>query len=77
MNAPKPQVTRTTFLSMQVCIPSNWSDNDVMQFANTENPAGTEHGWIIRKQGDPALSGDPERAKCNERAGFVHIVLDC
>ncbi len=33
-------------------------------------------GWQIRKKGDPLLGDDPERQPCDDREGFVHIMLD-
>lgn len=71
-----PQVTRLGILDMQVCVPAEWTDSEVISFANTENHCGTENGWQIRRQGCPALGGMPERNPCNDRQGFVHIMLD-
>ena len=71
-----PQVTRRGALDMQVCVPSDWSDKQVKEFADRENPCGTEHGWAIRKEGDKALNGDPERISCSQIDGYVHIMLD-
>lgn len=72
----KPEITRTSILSMQVCVPKDWDDEKVRQFAESENPSGTSRGWQIRKEGDKMLLGAPERAACAERNGFVHIMLD-
>lgn len=69
-------VTRRGALDMQVCVPSAWTDEQVKDFADRENECGTEHGWQIRKQGDPALAGADERVKCADRGGHVHIMLD-
>lgn len=63
-------------LDCQVCVPKKWTDKQVMEFANANNPCGTEHGWHVRKKGDPALSGDPERKMCADDADMVHIMLD-
>ena len=76
MNDQKAEVTQRGIFSMQVCVPKTWSDEQATNFANAQNPAGTECGWIMRKEGDPALAGDPERRACAERAGFVHIMFD-
>jgi len=73
----KPCVTKYGMLSMQVCIPTSWTDAEVEAFANTENPAGTTAGWSIRKRGDKLLAGDDERVVCSADAGMVHVVLDC
>lgn len=74
--AAKAVVTRRGIFDMQVCVPVKYSSNQVTKFANTANPCGTTNGWIIRKAGDPALNGCKERVPCDDRAGFVHIMLD-
>lgn len=72
----KAEVTRTGALSMQVCVPADWTDTQVLKFSNEENLCGTTNGWFIRKEGDKLLNGAPERNPCNAKAGFVHIMLD-
>lgn len=72
----EPQVTREGFLDMQVCVPADWTDEQVKTFADAQNPCGTENGWGIRKEGSPYLAGKPERNPCAERQGCVHIMLD-
>lgn len=70
------EVTRTGGLDMQVCVPTDWTDEQVKTFAERENPCGTTNGWFIRKAGDPALAGMPERNPCAQREGHVHVTLD-
>lgn len=72
----KPEVTRREALDCQVCVPKEWNDAEVLAFAESENPCGTENGWFVRREGDKALAGQPERNPCAERSGFVHIMLD-
>lgn len=72
-----PEVTKRGMLDCQVCVPSDYSDIRVKEYADLANPAGTELGWIIRKEGDPILRGAPERQPCKQREGCVHIMLDC
>lgn len=72
----KPQVTRHGLLDMQVCIPKEWTDEQVVEFANKENPCGTTNGWQIRREGDEALAGCEERVQCGDRENYVHIMLD-
>ena len=69
-------VTRRGALDMQVCVPKDWTDEQVKKFADWENPCGTELGWVIRRAGDAALGGAPERVECSANPSFVHIVLD-
>lgn len=70
------QVTRRGAFSMQVCVPCDWSDEQVKGFADRENLCGTGNGWFVRKAGDKALNGAPERNPCDTRANFVHVMLD-
>jgi hypothetical protein len=72
----KPIMTRTSFLSMQVCVPKEFTDEQARDFAESKNPCGTEHGWQIREEGDPRLKGDPHRVQCREHPENVHIMLD-
>jgi hypothetical protein len=69
-------ITRRSMLSCQACIPKHWTDAMAKDFADRENLCGTENGWLLRKQGDPALSGCDERVQCQERPGFVHVMFD-
>jgi hypothetical protein len=69
-------VTYRGFLDMQVCVPASWNDREVLNYAEEVNESGTNNGWFVRKAGDKALNGDPERQPCAEREGYVHIVLD-
>ena len=75
----EPELTRQGALDMQVCVPKGWTDAQVVAFANRANWSGLDAGWQIRKEGDPALDGDPERVQCNDldRAEFVHVMLVC
>ena len=74
----KPEVTKHGILAMQVCVPKDWTDAQVLEFAESQYPCGTQAGWQIRKQGNPLLNGCDERVVCDqgERKDFVHIMLD-
>lgn len=72
----KPMVTRTGFLSMQVCVPMTFTDEEARDFAERENPCGTSGGWHMRKTGNKLLAGSPERVQCEERTDCVHIMFD-
>jgi len=73
----KPEVTRRGLLNMQVCVPKAWTDEQATDFANTHNPSGIHSRWRIEKEGDVHLAGSPERVQCEEKADFIHIMLDC
>lgn len=70
------EVTRRGVLDMQVCVPDDWTNEQVKAFADEANPCGTENGWAIRKEGDDALAGYRERVSCAQRFGHVHVMLD-
>lgn len=70
-----PTVTQTGVLDMQVCVPSDWKDQQVVKFANLQNPCGTISGWSIVRKGSKWLAGDPERKTCDDDSDMVHIML--
>jgi len=72
----KPETIRHGPLDMQVCVPQNFTDRKILDFANTDNLCGTKHGWFIRKEGHEFLRGMPERVPCAERKTCVHVMLD-
>jgi hypothetical protein len=74
--AEEPIVTHGGALDMQVCVPAEWADELVCDFAERKFPCGTTGGWHIRHEGDRLLLGQPERVDCGVRSGFVHIMLD-
>lgn len=74
MNA---EVIKAKGLAMAVCVPSGWTDEQIKEFADGENPAGTQNGWHVRKEGDECLRGTPERVPCSSRIDFVHVTLGC
>jgi hypothetical protein len=71
-----PVVSRAGIFDLQVCVPAEWTDAQALAFAEASSPCGTSHGWQQRKAGSDLLRGDPERRKCEERAGYVHIMFD-
>jgi hypothetical protein len=71
----KPQIIRSVGLPMQLCVPDEWTDEQVIAFAEKENPAGTENGWVVVKDGDPILKGAKSRLTCGSDGDNIHIVV--
>jgi hypothetical protein len=80
----EPTVMKMTLLNLSVCVPAEWTDEQVERFANADCPAGTQHGWGIQKAAeysqDLPEEQRKERVSCggpNPREGYVHVVLVC
>lgn len=70
------KVIKMGIFSCQVCVPKEWTDEQVIELAEKKFPCGTTNGWQIRKEGNELLQGQPEQNPCSVRVGFVHIMLD-
>lgn len=70
------EVTKISLFVCQVCVPVDYTDEQATAFAEMQNPCGTTHGWIMRKDGDELLDRAIERVKCASREGHVHIMFD-
>lgn len=64
-------ILATTLFQCGVCVPAEWNDEQVVAYAGMDCPAGTENGWRVHTSGP-----DPVRVPCQEKEGFVHLVLD-
>jgi hypothetical protein len=73
----EPEVVRRGLVSMQVCVPSDFTDEQAAAFANGDTPTGIESEWRVAKQGHDVLAGSDERVTCEQRSGCVHLVLTC
>lgn len=70
------EITKRGVFDMQVCVPGDWTDEQVKEYADRANLCGTDSGWHIRKEGNELLAGSLERVKCGKREGYVHVMLD-
>lgn len=71
-----PEVARIGVLNMQVCVPDDWTDEQILEFAESRNPAGGHMQWEIRQQGSKFLIGADARVACQDKTNFVHVTLD-
>lgn len=63
-----PEILRKLAFDMQVCVPEQWTDDEVKVFADKGCPCGTTGGWTLRK-------GDTYRYPCDVKKGKVHLTL--
>lgn len=68
-------ILKAGLLSMQVCVPSTWTDDETVAWAEREQPCGTTLKWQIARDGDSCLGGDPARVTCADDPEMVHVVL--
>lgn len=68
------EVTQFGFLDMQVCVPEDYTDDQVIAFAEGEYPCGTTEGWQIRRQHEGYSERVPREGR--DRDNHVHIMLD-
>jgi hypothetical protein len=73
----KPEVVRHGLVGMQVCVPADFTDEQVETFANDDTPTGISSRWRVAKHGHDVLAGSDERVTCEQRSGCVHLVLTC
>ena len=72
-----PHVLRKGALSCQVCVPHDWTDEQIVALAEREYPCGTTAGWQVRRPGtNSRFPNDPERVQCNQCPAHCHVVLD-
>jgi hypothetical protein len=62
-------VTRHGIFDAQVCVPKDWTDEQVLAWGNEQ----LHHPYSIRKVHE---NGDAERVTCSVDCEKVHIVLD-
>lgn len=68
-----PAVIRVAPFDAQVCVPKEWTDEQVLDFFKKDQQ--WEGDPAIRKQGDRLLAGADERVPCATHADFVHIMI--
>jgi len=68
-------IPRYGVLDMQICVPKEFTDEQVIEAAECHNASGTSNGWKICKEGSAWLDGCPERVQCEKYPENVHIKL--
>lgn len=70
----EPEIISQNILAIQVCVPDNFADKEIIEFAERANPCMTENGWFVREKD---LDGNKQkRVACEKRTGFTHVILE-
>ena len=72
---PKPCVIKFGRCESQVCVPSEWTDRQIEEFANRVYPQPAGGGWGIRKN-TRLMAAIPLRNLSSAPQGFVRVTLD-
>jgi hypothetical protein len=69
------EIIRRGLFAIQVCVPKDWTDQQIIEFAEEANPCGTERGWQIRRYLEEEANYQ-ERGQCMDHENHVHLVLE-
>lgn len=79
----QPVVVKFSTLLLQVCVPDNYTDEQIVEYAEQTLPRDTAKRWKIVREGDSKLGkcnacdrGYAEREPCEERPDCVHVLLE-
>lgn len=80
MKKPEPAVIRVGLCHCQVCVPKDWTDEQINEFVNNETPTGIKSNWAIpdntwwlaHRSDDSEL-----RTQCSDYPDHIHTVLIC
>jgi len=73
--AQEASILRNSVFIVQVCVPKDWTDQEVIDFTERECPNRGTFNWSIVRTGDRLLDDNPRRVNCAENENFVHMVL--
>lgn len=71
----KASILKMTGLAMRLCVPGNFTEEQIVEFAENKNPCGTSHGWELAKEGHLSLEGNKDRIMCAGDVDNVHVVV--
>lgn len=66
-------VLRLGIVDMQVCVPSDWTNDQIVEFANRN---GYYSGNYSLREDAELLAGCPIRNPCEKDESRVHVTLD-
>lgn len=54
-------------LHLQLCVPGEWTDEQVVDFAEQEQPCGSSGGWSVNL--------GAKRVPCADGGGMIHVIV--
>lgn len=72
----RPELIGSRLVSVQVCVPDNWSNDQVIDFVQRMPVSWEKEAWEVRKDGDVLLCGHPAKTPCKKKPGYIHMFLD-
>lgn len=74
---PKAEIIKIGLFGMQLCVPKDWTEIEIIESIENTHACGTTGGWRIVKDGSGLLGDDPARVQCAEKSDFVHVLVEC
>jgi hypothetical protein len=62
------------FCYMRVCAVAEATDEEILEHCNSNNPAGTEFGWMMVIRGNDAIVGP---IRCADDPKRTHFLVGC
>lgn len=69
-----PIVVTRTLLAVEVCVPLDWNEDQIVAFANHSDPCKRED-CRVRYRG-PKARRHASKVPCACRQGYTHVTLD-
>jgi len=62
---------------MQVCAVKEATDKEILEVCNTQNPSGTQNGWmkVIRNETGDMKNLNP--VQCDDYKDRMHFIIEC
>lgn len=73
----QPAVVRSSLLWMQVCVPKDWSEEQITNWANINSPTGISSQWELTTLGHALEHGYERCAQCDRFGSHHHMLMVC
>lgn len=71
-----PLIIDETTYALALCGSSEWTESEILAYAEEHRPAGTSRGWALVSEGDSRLGGSRQRTPCPDTGRVaVHVVV--
>lgn len=69
----QPYIVQQDASTLVVCVPDDWTNDEIRTYANVACDRGLSHGWLLRS--DDTENEMEFRIPCCSRESHVHVLL--